>query len=314
MEPFLAFPIHGEKMMNSFRLNSDNMFERPEISNSESPAKIVFLSVEGNDTEKNYFDNIEKHRKELGIQSLVHIHVLRRSKDDNNSGVASVLELLEEYIRIRDTDNLAKILKNYFNNKYDESFITSYLNNTSNDEETKKQFENDLEIAEIDYSYAAFLNNFKGNNEDDVFGIIIDRDWHCHDAKQLIDIYNQCNSNGYNFYIVNPAFEFWLLLHLIDVKKTCTQDELNSILLNEKVSNAHTYTSKKVSNIAGHSKKISETVFKRFYLPNVNLAIQRVETDFKTKITDIIDFNHSENNNPGELGTNLSDLFKVLKE
>lgn len=58
------------------------MFERPEELNEEAPLRIVFLSVEGNKTEQNYFEWVEKYREKLGIKARVHVHSLRRSKKD----------------------------------------------------------------------------------------------------------------------------------------------------------------------------------------------------------------------------------------
>lgn len=43
-------------MGNSFRLRSDTMFARPEEASQEPPLRIVFLSVEGNETEADYFE------------------------------------------------------------------------------------------------------------------------------------------------------------------------------------------------------------------------------------------------------------------
>jgi len=82
------------------------MFVRPEESKKQSPLRIVFLSVEGNKTEQNYFEWIEKYREQLGIKSMVHVHPLRRSKNDTLSAPEHVLELLEEYIEIRESEVL----------------------------------------------------------------------------------------------------------------------------------------------------------------------------------------------------------------
>lgn len=56
--------------MNSFRLKSETMFTRSEEYEQEPPLKIVFLSVEGNKTEQQYFEYIEKYRDYLGIKKL----------------------------------------------------------------------------------------------------------------------------------------------------------------------------------------------------------------------------------------------------
>jgi len=57
-------------MQNSFRLKSNDMFSRPEEENQEAPLRIVFLSVEGNKTECQYFDLIEKYRSDLKIKKV----------------------------------------------------------------------------------------------------------------------------------------------------------------------------------------------------------------------------------------------------
>lgn len=77
------------------------MFNRIEEEQKEEPLKIVFLSVEGNKTEKQYFQYIEKYREKLRIKREVHIHTLQRAKNDNLSAPENVLELLEEYLGMR---------------------------------------------------------------------------------------------------------------------------------------------------------------------------------------------------------------------
>ena len=82
-------------MGNSFRLRANTMFNRIDEEQKEEPLKIVFLSVEGNKTEKQYFQYVEKYREKLGIKREVHIHTLQRAKNDNLSAPENVLELLE---------------------------------------------------------------------------------------------------------------------------------------------------------------------------------------------------------------------------
>lgn len=59
-------------MAISHRLSS-TMSMRPDEGMEEKPKRIVFLSVEGNITEKNYLDLVNKFRVQLGINSVVHI-------------------------------------------------------------------------------------------------------------------------------------------------------------------------------------------------------------------------------------------------
>ena len=72
-------------MGNVFRLKSSTMFVRADEEIKESPLRVVFLSVEGNKTERQYFEYIEKYRDKLGIKAAVHLHTLQRAKKDTLS-------------------------------------------------------------------------------------------------------------------------------------------------------------------------------------------------------------------------------------
>lgn len=78
------------------RLNAGNRFERPE---TQSIKRVVFLSVEGEVTERRYFEFVRESRETLGIKSVVEIHVLRRG--DSSSSPEKVVELLENYLEVR---------------------------------------------------------------------------------------------------------------------------------------------------------------------------------------------------------------------
>ncbi len=47
--------------------------------------------------------------------------------------------------------------------------------------------------------------------------MVVDRDIQNIGESQLKNIINQCQERGYNLAVSNPTFEFWLLLHLIDI-------------------------------------------------------------------------------------------------
>ena len=74
------------------RLNSGNRFER---SQNRDVKRVVFLSVEGNVTEPQYFGYVKAFQ---GIKSVVELHVLQRQ--DTSSSPFKVLELLENYLEI----------------------------------------------------------------------------------------------------------------------------------------------------------------------------------------------------------------------
>lgn len=206
-------------MEKSFRLSSDGMFSRPEEIFPETPLRIIFLSVEGNVTEQNYFSWLEKYREKLGIKTGVHVHPLRRGKRDNFSAPAQVLELLEEYIEIRESDILPDRMRKVIPTKYTDAFVQQYMKDSDSvDKDKKEQFEMLLKQVGIDLEYQFFVKEYQG--QDDLFGVVIDRDYNTHTVMQLNEIRKQCIEKGYHFFITTPCFEFWLLLHLVDVKKT----------------------------------------------------------------------------------------------
>lgn len=299
-------------MEKSFRLSSDGMFSRPEEIFPETPLRIIFLSVEGNVTEQNYFSWLEKYREKLGIKTGVHVHPLRRGKRDNFSAPAQVLELLDEYIEIRESDILPDRMRKVIPTKYTDAFVQQYMKDPDSvDKDKKEQFEMLLKQVGIDLEYQFFVKEYQG--QDDLFGVVIDRDYNTHTVMQLNEIRKQCIEKGYHFFITTPCFEFWLLLHLVDVKKQYKGD-MQKFRDNEKKTNKHTFTSFQVSEHAGHSKKISEKIFRQYYLNHIDYAISQTKKSFSTDVEGLIGTDETEDSKKGKLGSNLPELFKLLRE
>lgn len=299
-------------MEKSFRLSSDGMFSRPEEIFPEKPLQIIFLSVEGNVTEQNYFSWLEKYREKLGIKTGVHVHPLRRGKRDNFSAPAQVLELLEEYIEIRESDILPDRMRKVIPTKYTDAFVQQYMKDPDSvDKDKKEQFEMLLKQVGIDLEYQFFVKEYQG--QDDLFGVVIDRDYNTHTVMQLNEIRKQCIEKGYHFFITTPCFEFWLLLHLVDVKKQYKGD-MQKFRDNEKKTNKHTFTSLQVPEHAGHSKKISEKIFRQYYLNHIDYAISQTKKSFSTDVEELIGTDETEDSKKGKLGSNLPELFKLLRE
>lgn len=191
-------------MGNSFRLKSDAMFVRSEEENKEPPLRIVFLSVEGNRTEQDYFEWIEKYREQLGIKARVHVHSLRRSKHDTLSAPEHVLELLEEYIEIRESEILPERMRLLIPAEYTDDFVKQYMETPECvDAAMKADFEMLLQQTGIDLEYEFFLKEYSG--KDDVFGVLIDRDYETHSVKQMSKIKSECKEKGYRFFCHDPV-------------------------------------------------------------------------------------------------------------
>lgn len=88
-------------MANKYRLSS-KAYDREMPHDQISPKKIYFISVEGVSTEVEYLQGLSDYRTELGINTLVNIEVLRRKTKDGYSAPDQVVELLEEYLNLRE--------------------------------------------------------------------------------------------------------------------------------------------------------------------------------------------------------------------
>lgn len=285
-------------MINKYRLMSTS-FERKKEEEKIEPQKIYFLSVEGNVTEKEYFEGISANRVKLGIDAIVDVEVLKRASHDNNSAPKYVVELLEECVRLRELGMAAftEDIPNEFIDKYGVQFVKTFLENP--DELTRKernQFITELQKIGYDIKYRKHIHSLQRGNDE--FCILIDKDRHTHSVNNLKEILEYCKKEGYSYYISNPCFEFWLLLHLSDVKEEY-KDKLDLIKENKKISNNHTFVSNLVSQKAHHGK--GGIKFTENYLPYVRDAMERAK-EFASDEESIIE----------QLGCNLWKLLEMM--
>lgn len=261
-------------MINKYRLTS-TVYDREKEEDKIYPLKIYFLSVEGNVTEKEYFEGVSRNRKLLGIHSRVDVEVLRRSSKDTNSAPRQVIQLLEEYIQLREqnVEDMIEDIPDEFKEKYSVDMIKRFLMDPSQvTNRERNAFLTELTKIGYDINYRKYLKKY--DSEYDEFGILIDRDIQTHSEVNMMECINYCKEKNYSCYIANPCFEFWLLLHLADLKEEYG-DCLELIAENKKVSGNHTYVSKEVSDKAGHGK--GGIHFSKNYLPNVDKAIEQAK-------------------------------------
>ena len=283
-------------MTISYRLGSRAMFVRPNEGLSK-PKHVVFLSVEGTKTEISYFNYVKKYREKLGINAMVYVEVLQRY--DTKSDPENVLSLLEEYLQLRNETKFKDKIRSSRLKAYPREFIETYLNTPETlDKKVKHKFEEVLRQENLDLHYLDFLNRFQG--EDDVFGVVIDRDCGSHSAKQLVKVISECKAKGYLCYLSNPCIEFWLLLHVADVAKEYAGC-LKEILANKLDGKGNSFVSNLLYERTGQRKSIQEKNFIVNYLPHIDTAIARSKA--------FADFDSLLN----ELGTNVGDLFKILR-
>ena len=286
-------------MYNRYRLTS-TVYDREDEAQKIIPEKRVFLSVEGNVTEKEYFDGLSKNRVKIGINAKVDVEVLRRGKKDTNSAPQQVIELLEEYVRLREQneDDILQEVSEQFKEQFSLDFVKQFLETP--DKLPKKQrnlFATELKKIGYDINYRKYLKKY--NNERDEFAVLIDRDMQTHSESNMSECIKYCRDNGYKCYIANPCFEFWLLMHLADIEAEFG-DQLDKIKENKKVSEQHTFVSREVSHRAHHGK--SGINFARKYLPYMDKAVIQAKK-FPDDEYELVD----------SIGCNLWRLIEELK-
>ncbi len=280
-----------------YRLGSRSLFVRAN-ENSIEPKRVVFLSTEGTKTEVQYFNFIENYREQLGIDAIVHIEILKRY--DTNSDPENVLELLEEYVQFRENKMFEKAIDSLSLKNYSTEFIRSYLENPSGlSRKECNKFQAVLQEEHIDLLYLDFLSKYHG--KDDAFGIVIDRDCGSHSLEQMNSVVGKCREKNYLCYITNPCIEFWQLLHVSDVASEYSES-LEDILRNELDEKKNSFVSNLLYEKTGQRKAIQAKTFEKFYLPNIDLAIERAK-GFATS-DQLLE----------KIGSNLWELIELLRE
>lgn len=273
-------------MVNKYRLSSKS-YDRETPNEQITPRKIYFISVEGVATEVEYLQGLSDYRTELGINALVNIEVLRRKTKDGYSAPEQVIELLEEYLSLREAgNNIFSDIPDEIKNNFSPDFIQLYIETPESiSPKERNRFELALRKTGYDLAYRKYLSKYTSNFDE--FCILIDRDAGSHSSEDMNFILQYCKEKNYRCFITNPCFEFWLLLHFSDVYEEYS-DQLDLIRENKKVSNAHTFVSNELSVKAHHGKK--GIAFKEKYLPHIEEAIIRASkfaSDNEALITDI---------------------------
>lgn len=284
------------KLNSRYRLTS-TAFKRDDDENKINPKRMIILSVEGDDTEKDYFQHLNAHLD----NALIQIEILRRKRGTGYSDPFNVIELLSEYLDVREGHLIPEELFDKLVEKYSQETLQAYLNNDEKlTSEVINGIEDELFRVGVDLEYRRYLQTF--DNETDYFAVVLDRDCGSHSRELMQECFEVCKDRGCGYFVTNPCFEFWLLLHLCDVKTEYTIEELEKMKQNPKISNRHTVVSQEVSNRIHHAKHISLQQFEKNYFPCIPDALVRVQ-HFKTSYPEILD----------DIGTNLPLLFKELK-
>lgn len=300
--------------------------KRTQVGNSNETKREAkrkfFIVCEGEKTEPIYFKAVNELKQDIGIDYLIDIILINRSLTENGwSNPKKILDTIEKNIRESTSgiisyrsiinnilDYLIEINEIYNIPQARTSLHQACANklNVSLDDEVVNTEEVYLEILEV----IRFDNNFVNvvdkvpeiiesgkityEKDFDELCLVVDRDPET--FTQYDYVLEKCKANQYNFYVTNPCFEFWLLLHFEEVNKINRED----LLMNKKVNNKKRYTEIMLKNYLSNYKK--EKYDAKKLVKNIDIAITN-QKNFSEDINELKD----------NLGSNLGLLIEKMR-
>ena len=227
--------------------------ERTKVLKTDEAKKRYFLVFEGASTEKIYFEALENARDDVDIDPLIElVPIMRSYSEDGWSNPKKILDRIIANLEEEETGRLTyeSLLNRIMDYLYDEKIITTskvqaralwgileegcekILNKHMADtvdnlvEDCNKLTEylnKESDVVNIvdDISDIIRASNLTYDSRFDKICLIVDRDKESFLANPENDQYGYvletCRAKGFGFYVSNPCFEFWLLLHFDEV-------------------------------------------------------------------------------------------------
>lgn len=221
------------------------------VLTSDEEKKKYFLVYEGERTESLYFDAVNELKEEIRINPLIELVPIVRSYSEEGwsnprkilerivqnmeelqSGKVSyetllnwIMEYFQDQGHITNSRPLKKSIWNTLMWICQEQLGVTLDKISGNPEEDCAKIVSSLEKETelenlmndvtkiIEYGKITFAEGF------DKICFIVDRDRESFTDSQYEYVLEQCQKRGFGFYVTNPCFEFWLLLHFNDVEK-----------------------------------------------------------------------------------------------
>lgn len=255
--------------------------ERTKALKSDQAKRKFFLIYEGTSTEVLYFNTLKDMRDEVGIDPLIElVPVMRSYSEEGWSNPKKILDrvianLEEEKTGCITYESLLNRIMGYF---YDEKILTTskmqahaiwemlkeacernlhktlteYVENLSHDCDELVQYLNQKsDIINIVDDISDIIKSSSITYEEgfDKICLIVDRDKESFLAlpenNQYEYVLKTCGEKGFGFYVTNPCFEFWLLLHFDEVFDL----DRNKLLENPKVNAKRRYTEQRLRKL-----------------------------------------------------------------
>lgn len=307
--------------------------ERTKALKSDETKRKIFLVYEGERTEVLYFNALKTKREDVGINPLIELVPIIKSYSEE--GWSNPKKILDRIIENLEEDRTGKItyesllnrIMDYF---YDEEVLTT--SRVQSDvvwnfmqDACKNVLKKSLscEVSNLEgacRSIIQYLNEESGvvNIVEDISEImkasvityaegfdkiclIVDRDkesFFCRpENNQYEYVLKKCKENGFGFYVTNPCFEFWLLLHFEQVFEL----DRDMLMQNPKVTAKRRYTEHEL-------RKLLKGYNKGSY--NAEQLIEKIDIALKNAGAFCNDIQQLRD----KIGSNLGELIIGLRE
>jgi len=263
--------------------------ERAKTKKDDETNKKYFLVYEGEESEVIYFDAVNDLKKEIGINPIIELKPLIRSYSETgwsnpqkilNRVIQNIEEcktniityetlinriidyLIEEKI-ITASKAHAKTIWNVLKWYYEISMKKSLTDIVKNIEEACENIceclKKEMNVNNIMNDISEIIKNEKITYEEgfDKICLIVDRDKNSFVANpknnQFKYVMDTCKQKNFGFYLTNPCFEFWLLLHFEEVFGL----DRDKLIENKKETSKRTYSEIELRKIFPKYKKAS---------------------------------------------------------
>lgn len=244
---------------------SRDFAKRTKVLESDEVRRKYILVFEGQNTERIYFEAVERNRQNLKINPLIDIVPLLRSYDEEGwSNPRKILDRVLDHIAEHKTGTISystflqRIMdclieeKLVSNDRNARTYIWGQMRNACL---AKFQVILEADVSDIEATYNLVIEVLKKSCKiDNVINIIpeflkeydftyeVDFDKICfivdRDRKsfksddennQYMYVLNKCKEKGFGFFLSNPCFEFWLLMHFDEVCKLNKEKLLDNV-------------------------------------------------------------------------------------
>lgn len=271
---------------------NEKFYERK--SQVSEPRSKHFIIFEGTKSEQIYFDAfLKKH------EIITNVFFFLRDKEKEGwTNPQKILELLISVIN--GNEKISFTYDTIFDNFYDyiNQYVTTITKKTmkniyiSEVRRYKENHHNPIDIDKLNMIINGLIDNYLEKYKvDDIFQdenilkelieeqstfdkdidkiyLVVDRDKKSFTEKQYDYILKKTKENNVQFYIINPCFEFWLLLHF----KDCKEYSNMQLIENKYVTSDNTFVYAELKKCdSSYTKSKFNT---ELYMNRINIAIE----------------------------------------